>query len=96
MSTETAEPTPHPEAVTPIDMAAASRLQVDEVIEAVGTSDAGLTQDDAGRRLRQFGPNVLATRQATALGVLARQRRNPLPVLLASPIHERDLELVGS
>jgi magnesium-transporting ATPase (P-type) len=53
-----------------------------DVIEALGTSDAGLTEDEVGRRRRQFGPKVLATRQVTAVGVLTRQLRNPLLVLL--------------
>jgi Mg2+-importing ATPase len=41
-----------------------------------------LTSDQAARRLRTVGPNVLASHRVTAFGVLVHQLRNPLLVLL--------------
>jgi P-type Mg2+ transporter len=66
----------------PLDLAAADRQPLGEVFAQLGTSGAGLSQAEAARRLGRFGANVLATRRVTALGVLARQVRNPLLVLL--------------
>ena len=41
-----------------------------------------MTSDQAARRLRTVGPNVLASHRVTAFGVLVHQLRNPLLVLL--------------
>jgi P-type Mg2+ transporter len=65
-----------------LDVAEASRLAVDEVLERLGVSPEGLTTADAAERRRIFGPNVLLTHRVTALGVLERQLRNPLLLLL--------------
>ncbi len=60
----------------------AARVPADEVLEALGSNAAGLTAAEASRRLDSVGPNVLATRRVTAAGVLFRQLRNPLLLLL--------------
>jgi Mg2+-importing ATPase len=57
-------------------------LPAAEVLDALGSTDGGLTSDEAARRRETSGANVLATRHVTALGVLARQLRNPLLLLL--------------
>ena len=54
------------------------------MLERLGTSAGGLSQDDAQGRLATYGQNVLATHRVTALGVLVRQLRNPLLILLVS------------
>ena len=66
----------------PIDIAEASRLPPDEVLARLGVDARGLTSAAAADRLRAFGPNVLLTHRVTALGVLMRQLRNPLLLLL--------------
>jgi P-type Mg2+ transporter len=50
----------------------------------LGSSRTGLASTEAIGRLHTFGPNVLAEHRVTALGVLARQLRNPLLILLLS------------
>jgi P-type Mg2+ transporter len=66
------------------DLAAAGRLSVAEVHRRLGSSDTGLTTGEAHRRQVTSGANVLVTHQVTAFGVLARQLRNPLLILLLS------------
>jgi Cation transporter/ATPase, N-terminus len=44
----------------PIDLPTASHLPVAEVLERLGTSERGLSSDEAAARLRDFGANVLA------------------------------------
>ena len=53
-----------------------------EALRALGSSEDGLSAEEALRRRRAVGPNVLRVRRDTALGVLARQFRNPLLLLL--------------
>ena len=64
----------------PLSTAATS--PVGEVLAALGTTDRGLSVDEAARRLAEVGPNVLASRRVTAWSVLVRQLRNPLLILL--------------
>ena len=66
----------------PLDAASASRLPAEAVLERLGTGSDGLSSVDAADRLRTFGANVLLTHRVTAVGVLARQLRNPLLFLL--------------
>ena len=63
-------------------MVAASQLPASEVFERLTASPDGLTSAAAVDRLRTFGANVLLTHRVTAVGVLARQLRNPLLFLL--------------
>ena len=66
------------------DVAAAARVAVPDVLEALGTSPQGLTGPVAAARLEAVGANVLTTRRVTVFGVLVRQLRNPLLILLLS------------
>jgi Mg2+-importing ATPase len=65
-----------------LDLAAAARHQVSAVLQELGSTQTGLTSDQAASRLATVGRNVLATHKVTALGVLGRQLRNPLLILL--------------
>jgi len=64
------------------DLATASRQSVADVIRALGTTEEGLTSEDAATRRRTYGANVLVSRRVTVFGVLVRQFRNPLLILL--------------
>jgi Mg2+-importing ATPase len=66
----------------PLDLAAAARQPVSLVLQELGSTQAGLTSEEAASRLRTVGRNVLASHKVTALGVLGRQLRNPLLILL--------------
>ncbi|MGN6273425.1 MAG: magnesium-translocating P-type ATPase [Protaetiibacter sp.] len=63
-----------------VDRAAAET--VDAVLTALDARREGLSSDDAARRLEQFGPNVLRTHRARPWGVLGRQLRSPILILL--------------
>jgi Mg2+-importing ATPase len=65
-----------------LDLAAAARQPVSVVLGELGSTQAGLTADEAASRLASVGRNVLASHKVTALGVLGRQLRNPLLILL--------------
>ena len=66
----------------PLDLAEAARLPSGAVLERLGVTPAGLSTPQADERLRTVGPNVLVAHKVTALGVLLRQLRNPLLILL--------------
>ncbi|MGH7776217.1 MAG: cation-transporting P-type ATPase, partial [Candidatus Dormibacterales bacterium] len=67
------------------DLAEAARLDAREVLRSLGSSSpAGLTSGEAAARLASWGPNSLGSHRVTALGVLLRQLRNPLLILLAA------------
>ena len=68
----------------PLALATASSLPATEVLGRLRTTESGLSVDEAARRLLQFGTNVLATHRVTMFGVLVRQLRNPLLILLLS------------
>ncbi len=62
---------------------ALSRPPPAEACAGVGSSCAGLSQDEAADRLRQFGPNLVTReRKATVLQELWGRARNPLNALL--------------
>jgi P-type Mg2+ transporter len=65
-----------------LELAAAARQPVDAVLQELDSTQTGLTSGEADGRLRAVGPNVLASHRVTALGVLVRQLRNPLLILL--------------
>ena len=67
-----------------VELAAAARAPVDEVLPRLGSGRAGLSSAEAADRLRRFGPNSLGTSRVTALAVLLRQLRNPLLLLLGA------------
>jgi P-type Mg2+ transporter len=52
------------------------------VLQELGSTQTGLTAEQAAERLRAVGRNVLASHRVTAFGVLGRQLRNPLLILL--------------
>ena len=58
-------------------------IGVEELFQRLGTSEAGLSDEEAERRLDQFGPNeVAAERQHTWVHRLFTASRNPLVILL--------------
>ena len=65
-----------------LDLPAAGRQPTSEVLHQLGTTDGGLSSDEAARRLSTFGANVLSSHKVTLFGVLVRQLRNPLLLLL--------------
>jgi P-type Mg2+ transporter len=67
---------------SPLDLAAAARRPVRVVLQELGSTPTGLTSGQAANRLGTVGRNVLASHRVTALGVLGRQLRNPLLLLL--------------
>ena len=55
----------------------------EQLLAELHTSPNGLSQDDAQRRLQQYGPNSLkAGSQASALGLLLNQFKSPLVLIL--------------
>jgi P-type Mg2+ transporter len=66
----------------PLDLAGAAHQPVDVVLQQLGSTPTGLTSQQAASRLRAVGRNVLASHKVTAFGVLGRQLRNPLLLLL--------------
>jgi len=79
-SMTTVSPTAQPQPA--LALAEAGRQPVGDVLRLLGTAESGLTSAEAASRLARFGPNVLTTHRVTAFGVLARQLRNPLLILL--------------
>jgi Mg2+-importing ATPase len=71
-------------ASAPHDLATAGHEEVADVLRRLGTTRGGLATDEAIRRRERFGPNVLASHRVTLFGVLVRQLRNPLLILLLS------------
>jgi P-type Mg2+ transporter len=65
-----------------LDISASARLSASEVLANLQTNDSGLSETEAGRRLQQFGPNVLQVHKVRAISVLVAQVRNPLLLLL--------------
>ncbi len=65
-----------------IGLAEAAALKVEAVLHQLGTGERGLAGEEAARRLREVGPNVLRSHGARPLAVLVRQVRNYLLLLL--------------
>jgi P-type Mg2+ transporter len=65
-----------------IDLAAAACRPVTAVLETLGTTEQGLSSAEAAERLQRYGPNAVRSHRVTAWGVLVRQLRNPLLILL--------------
>jgi Mg2+-importing ATPase len=58
-------------------------LTAELLTAALHTSDNGLQQTDAANRIKQYGPNALkAQQQTTAFGLLLRQFKSPLVLIL--------------
>jgi P-type Mg2+ transporter len=65
-----------------LSLEAAAALPPADVLERLGTTAAGLSDGEARRRLEAVGANALRGHGARPLGVLLRQLRNPLLILL--------------
>jgi P-type Mg2+ transporter len=58
-------------------------LTAEQLFSALHTSNNGIQQTDAERRIKQYGLNALKTqRQTTAFGLLLRQFKSPLVLIL--------------
>ncbi len=66
-----------------VELAVAATQAVDDVCATLGSTRAGLTSTESAHRLTVYGHNVLAEHRVTIAGVLLRQLRNPLLILLA-------------
>jgi Mg2+-importing ATPase len=75
------ESRPPSAALTLVD---AARLPADQALSRLGSSPTGLTGAEAAERFRTIGPNAILTHDVRALGILWRQLRNPLLLLLAA------------
>ena len=71
-------------AVGGVDLIEAARLTPVEMAASLGSSESGLTTQEAKLRLVRFGPNAIRSHGARPLAVLGRQLRNPLLLLLAA------------
>jgi len=65
-----------------LGLAAAAGLAPAEVLSRLDSSPDGLSSAEAADRLRRFGPNALGTHRVRAFGVVLRQLRNPILILL--------------
>ena len=71
-------------AAAPLDLASASTMSIDAVLEDLHSRREGLTEAQAAQALLRVGPNLLEAHGVQALRVLARQFNNPLLVLLGA------------
>ncbi|MDA4125945.1 MAG: HAD-IC family P-type ATPase, partial [Thaumarchaeota archaeon] len=54
-----------------------------ELLQRLQTTEKGLTDDEVGRRLKQYGPNLLTSKKKTsALALLLVQFKSPLTIIL--------------
>lgn len=63
-------------------IAGAAHRTAEQVLLDLNSTEAGLTSEDAARRLSVLGPNAVRTHKANAWSVLARQLRSPILILL--------------
>src|SRR6516225_3014478 len=80
-----------PKVTTAPDSAALTVKQVaaapvDEVLQWLDSSAAGLSSAEASARLARYGPNAVRTHHVNALAVLGRQLRNAVLILLGDSI----------
>ena len=71
-----------PGALQELELASTAAMPVVDVLARLGAVEAGLSSDEASRRLVLYGPNVLRARGVSALSVLVRQLRSYLLGLL--------------
>ena len=69
--------------MSPVTLVGAASQPVEQVFAALDSTRSGLTSAESTRRLVVYGHNVLAEHRVTVIGVLLRQLRNPLLILLA-------------
>nr|WP_156371256.1 magnesium-translocating P-type ATPase [Nocardia arizonensis] len=67
---------------SPLGISTAAALPAGAVLDALETGSAGLTGAQATRRSRRYGPNAVRSHRARLSGVLVRQLRSPLLLLL--------------
>jgi Mg2+-importing ATPase len=67
-----------------LSLAEAGNVEAARVLQSLGSSPAGLSAEEAQRRLRQVGPNAVRSHGARPLAVLARQFNSPLLLLLVA------------
>ena len=81
-----AQPTLPPEASdwSALTLLSAAALSGEEVLRRLETSTAGLSNQEAFRRLAKVGNNALRSHGARPLEVLGRQLHNPLLILLVA------------
>lgn len=74
---------PQPDPGTQVVPDAYWSLQAEKLMVALGSDASGLSAREANARLKHYGPNALeAKKQATALGLLGNQFKNPLVLIL--------------
>jgi hypothetical protein len=66
----------------PLDLAVAAALERDDLLARLGSSDHGVTEEAARRRLETVGANVLRSHGVRLWSVLARQLRSFLLLFL--------------
>ncbi len=71
-----------PPGVTRLDLRGAAREPAEVVFDRLGSGEEGLADREAAARLETFGANVLHSQRVTVFGILLRQLRNPLLILL--------------
>src|SRR5665647_85744 len=71
-----------PQSASPESLVGSARRTADQVLVDLGSGTAGLTSEEAARRLARVGPNAVRTHKASAWSVLARQLRSPILILL--------------
>lgn len=64
----------------------AAALPSDLVLARLRASSAGLSTEEAVKRIATFGPNALRTHHARAFVVLVRQFKNPILILLVATV----------
>ncbi|WP_028266302.1 magnesium-translocating P-type ATPase [Arthrobacter sp. MA-N2] len=67
---------------TQLPITEAACLQPDQVLDHLGSSPAGLTNQEASERLAEIGPNAVRTHRANGWAVLGRQFASPILILL--------------
>ncbi|MGI8505190.1 MAG: magnesium-translocating P-type ATPase [Solirubrobacteraceae bacterium] len=68
--------------MTRLDLRGAAREPAEVVFDRLGSGEEGLSDREAAARLERFGANVLHSQRVTVFGILLRQLRNPLLILL--------------
>jgi magnesium-transporting ATPase (P-type) len=57
-------------------------MSVDDVIKALGTSKEGLSSEEAGRRLKQYGPNEIPEKKVNPLIKFLSYFWGPIPWMI--------------
>jgi len=73
---------PAAETTGPLPVGDAATLGTDEILRRLATDSAGLSPEEAARRLDRYGPNAVQAHRARFWAVLWHQVRSPLLALL--------------